>query len=146
MQAPIVPELPALIGDLEASAEATTPGGPTLAETLNAPARSLTGSTLMTSSSTDGMEALNASLENGDGGQIRVVDEPRKRVEQEVIIEGLYSYGNYKIFASGYDMKLFDAGVEYDRHSWGHFLKAQMDYVAEVLPFVLLDRPRCVDK
>jgi hypothetical protein len=38
-------------------------------------------------------------------------------------------------------MKLFDAGVEYDRHSWGYLLKARFDYVAEFLPFVLLDKP-----
>lgn len=65
--------------------------------------------------------------------------------ESEVIIEGLVSYGNYKIFASGYDEKLFTAGVEYDRHSWGYLLKAQMDYVGEVLPFMLLDKPRYTD-
>jgi len=65
----------------------------------------------------------------------------KRPVRSEIIVEGLASYGNYKIFASGYDMKLFTAGVEYDRHSWGYFLKAQVDYVAEFLPFVLLDKP-----
>lgn len=65
----------------------------------------------------------------------------KRPVKSEIIVEGLVSYGNYKIFASGYDMKLFTAGVEYDRHSWGYFLKAQLDYVAEFLPFVLLDKP-----
>jgi len=66
-------------------------------------------------------------------------------VESELIGEGLVSYGNYKIFASGYDEKLFTAGVEYDRHSWGYFLGAQVDYVAEFLPFVLLDKPLHTD-
>jgi hypothetical protein len=65
----------------------------------------------------------------------------KKPVESELIVEGLMSYGNYTIFASGYDMKLFTGGVEYDRHSWGRFLKADADYVAEFLPFVLLDKP-----
>lgn len=65
--------------------------------------------------------------------------------ESEFIIEGLMSYGNYKIFASGYDEKLFTGGVEYDRHCWGYFLKAQVDYVAEFLPFVLLDKPLHTD-
>ena len=69
----------------------------------------------------------------------------KRPVKSEIIVEGLVSYGNYKIFASGYDMKLFTAGVEYDRHSWGYFLKAQVDYVAEFLPFVLLDKPLCED-
>jgi hypothetical protein len=69
----------------------------------------------------------------------------KRPIRQEFIIEGLVSYGNYKIFASGYDEKLYTGGVEYDRHSWGYFLKAQMDYVAEFLPFVLLDKPKNVD-
>jgi hypothetical protein len=60
---------------------------------------------------------------------------------QEFIVEGLISYGNYRLFGTGYDEKLFAAGVEYDRHSWDYFLKAQVDYVAEFLPFVLLDKP-----
>jgi hypothetical protein len=81
-----------------------------------------------------------------DGGQVRVVTQekpkpPVEPIESELIVEALYSYGNYKIFASGWDMKLFTAGVEYDRHSWGYFLKARVDYVAEFLPFVLLDKP-----
>lgn len=79
--------------------------------------------------------------------QVRQVTEekPVEKMEQEIIVSGLYSYGNYKIFASGYDMKLFDAGVEYDRHSWGYFLNAQVDYVAEFLPFILLDKPLNTD-
>jgi hypothetical protein len=84
--------------------------------------------------------------EPADGGQVRTVTQekpqaPVEPMESELIVEGLYSYGNYKIFASGFDMKLFTAGVEYDRHSWGYFLKARVDYVAEFLPLVLLDKP-----
>lgn len=80
-------------------------------------------------------------------GQVRQVTQERSKPkpEQELIFEGLVSYGSYKIFASGYDEKLYTAGVEYDRHSWGHFLKAQVDYVAEFLPFVLLDKPLGTD-
>jgi hypothetical protein len=85
-----------------------------------------------------------------DGGQVRTVTQekpkaPVEPIESELIVEGLYSYGNYKIFASGWDMKLFTAGVEYDRHSWGYFLNAQADYVAEFLPFILLDKPLHTD-
>jgi Lipid A 3-O-deacylase (PagL) len=61
--------------------------------------------------------------------------------ERELIVEGLASYGNYRIFAAGRDCKLYSAGLEYDRHSWGYFLRAQMDYVAEYLPLVLLREP-----
>jgi hypothetical protein len=69
----------------------------------------------------------------------------KRPVKNELIFEGLVSYGNYKIFASGYDMKLYTGGVELDRHSWGSFLGAQLDYVAEFLPFVLLNKPKNVD-
>jgi hypothetical protein len=65
----------------------------------------------------------------------------KQPVESELIVEGLASYGHYKIFASGSGCKLYTGGVEYDRHSWGHFLKARVDYVAEVLPVVLLYAP-----
>ena len=82
----------------------------------------------------------------GDGGSSKKNGKPSKRPEQsEIIVEGLASYGNYKIFASGFDCKLYTAGVEYDRHTWGYFLKARFDYVAEVLPFVLLDAPAKAD-
>jgi len=66
-------------------------------------------------------------------------------VESELIVEGLASYGNYRIFASGRDCKLYTAGLEYDRHTWDYFLKARMDYVAEVLPVVILNEPAVGD-
>jgi hypothetical protein len=62
-------------------------------------------------------------------------------VEREIVWEGLASYGNYSIFATEDMTKLYTSGLEYDRHSWGYFLRARMDYVAEVLPFVLLSEP-----
>lgn len=62
-------------------------------------------------------------------------------VESELTFEGQGSFGNYTIFAQGEHSKLFTAGVEYSRHSWGYFLGSQMDYVGEFLPFVLLDQP-----
>lgn len=65
--------------------------------------------------------------------------------QRAVVLEGLYSFGNYNLFASGSGCKLFTGGVEYDRHSWGYFLRARMDYVGEVLPFVLLQEPTASD-
>jgi hypothetical protein len=62
-------------------------------------------------------------------------------VESSLVVEGLVSYGHYKIFASGSGTELYTSGVEYDRHSWGRFLGARMDYVAEFLPVVLLHAP-----
>ncbi len=60
-------------------------------------------------------------------------------VESQLIFEGQGSFGNYQIFAQGEDSKLFSSGVAFDRHSWGCLLKAQVYYVGEFLPFVLLD-------
>ncbi len=79
-----------------------------------------------------------------DGAGTTVIPS-RQPVESELIVEGLASYGHYKIFASGSDCKLYTAGVEYDRHSWGKFLRARVDYVAEFLPVVLLDAPLTQD-
>jgi Lipid A 3-O-deacylase (PagL) len=66
-------------------------------------------------------------------------------IERDITVEGLVSYGNYRIFASGENCKLYDIGIEYDRHSWGHFLKSRVDYVAEILPMVLLNQPKVMD-
>jgi hypothetical protein len=69
----------------------------------------------------------------------------KEAVAQEVVFVGLASYGHYKIFASGTDCKMYTAGVEYDRHSWGYMFKARVDYVAEFLPVVLLSEPDVTD-
>jgi Lipid A 3-O-deacylase (PagL) len=65
---------------------------------------------------------------------------------REIAIQGFVSYGNWQIFAAGESESLYTAGIEYDRNSWGYFAGAQMDYIAEVLPFVLLRQPRVLDK
>jgi hypothetical protein len=65
----------------------------------------------------------------------------KKTPEREIVWEGLASYGNYKLFATDSMTKIYTSGFEYDRHSWGYCLRARMDYVAEFLPFVLLDEP-----
>jgi Lipid A 3-O-deacylase (PagL) len=70
----------------------------------------------------------------------------RSPPEREIAIEGFVSYGNWQIFAAGESEALYTAGFEYDRNSWGRFVGAQMDYVAEVLPFVLLRQPRFTDE
>ncbi len=36
-------------------------------------------------------------------------------------------------------------GVEYDRHSWGKFIGARMDYVAEILPVAIFKQPSITD-
>lgn len=59
-------------------------------------------------------------------------------VKSELVFEDLGSIGHYHLFTSGTVNATFNAaGVEYDRNSWGQWLGARMDYVAEVLPVVL---------
>jgi len=93
--------------------------------------------------------ALAPSIARGQAtGDVQQTESPgtaapavRHRVESDLTIEGQGSFGNYKIFAQGTDSKLLTGGVEYDRHSWGYFLGSQVYYVAEFLPFVLLNEP-----
>ncbi len=85
-------------------------------------------------------QAQSDAATNGAGAPPTVTPEKRPP-EQEIIFEGQGSFGNYKIFAQGEGSKLFTSGVEYERHSWGRFLNANVYYVAEFLPFVLLDEP-----
>ncbi|MGB6690300.1 MAG: acyloxyacyl hydrolase [Terracidiphilus sp.] len=66
-------------------------------------------------------------------------------VEQELAFEDSASFGHYHIFAYTWWSKLQVSGIEYDRHSWGQFLGARMDYVAEVLPVVILRQPAKTD-
>jgi hypothetical protein len=66
-------------------------------------------------------------------------------VASELIIEGLNSFGHYHIFADTWWSYLSVGGVEYDRHSWGKAIGAQLDYVAEVLPVVILRQPAKTD-
>lgn len=75
--------------------------------------------------------------------QIRIEPtKPQKRTpESELAVEGMYSYGNWEIFAAGLWEHLYTAGLEYDRHSWGQFVGAQMDYAADFTPLVLLREP-----
>lgn len=62
-------------------------------------------------------------------------------VASDLTVEGMASYGNWRIFASGRGFQLYTGGLEYDRHSWGYFLKARTDYVAEFLPLMILNSP-----
>jgi hypothetical protein len=71
---------------------------------------------------------------------------PRQHTpESELAVEGMVSYGNWEIFAAGIYEHLYAAGFEYDRHSWGEFAGAQMDYAADFMPLVLLKEPRTLN-
>jgi hypothetical protein len=66
------------------------------------------------------------------------------KVESEIVVEGLNSIGHFKILANSWWSTLATGGVEYDRHSWGTFAGARLDYSAEIMPFILL-RPSKTD-
>lgn len=61
--------------------------------------------------------------------------------ESQIVAEGGSSIGNIHVFAYADDRRINPFGFEYDRHSWGGLLGARVDYVAEVLPVVLLNEP-----
>ena len=70
-------------------------------------------------------------------------DEPslRPSAEQEVSIESGTSFGNYVVFGYIEGRRVNPISVEFDRHSFGGFLHARVDYVAEVMPMLLLNEP-----
>jgi Lipid A 3-O-deacylase (PagL) len=66
----------------------------------------------------------------------------RQPVKSELVFENLGSIGHFHLFTSSFVKAGFHAGgLEYDRNSWGQFLGARMDYVAEVLPVAILTQP-----
>jgi hypothetical protein len=69
----------------------------------------------------------------------------RTRPESSLMFESLNSFGHHHIFAYTWWSYLRAVGIEYDRYSWGRFIGAQMNYVAEVLPVVFLTQPRTTD-
>ena len=67
-------------------------------------------------------------------------------VKSELVFENLGSIGHYHVLTCARVNAGFQAsGVEYDRHSWGQWLGARMDYVAEVLPVAILSEPTEAD-
>lgn len=81
------------------------------------------------------------------GSAVQPFDAPsaRTRVESDLIFEGFRSFGHFHIFANSWWSYLSSGGVEYDRHSWGTFIGANVDYSAEILPVVILRQPSKTD-
>jgi hypothetical protein len=69
----------------------------------------------------------------------------RDAPESEIAFEDLNSFGHYDLYGSTWWSYLHVAGFEYDRHSWGTFIGARLDYVAELLPVVILNEPSDTD-
>jgi len=70
---------------------------------------------------------------------------PSKQVDSEIAVMGMIPDGDYRLFSATVRCTAWTVGVEYDRHSLGHVLKSQVDWVMEVLPFVLLSQPAVSD-
>jgi hypothetical protein len=88
-----------------------------------------------------GLRAEDSSPPPARDAAVAKTKAPETLVPSDLTVAGMVSYGNWRIFASGRDCRLYTASLEYDRHSWGYFLKARMDYVAEILPIVILSQP-----
>lgn len=68
-----------------------------------------------------------------------------KQVAQEIAVMGLIPGGDYQLISTTSRCNAWTVGVEYDRNSWGHLLKSRVDYLVEVMPFVLLSEPAKAD-
>ena len=69
----------------------------------------------------------------------------KQPVESEIAVTGMVPYGDYRLYSATIRCNAWTVGVEYDRHSWGYFLKSQFDYVVEVIPILLLSEPAKAD-
>jgi hypothetical protein len=69
----------------------------------------------------------------------------KQQVESELAVMTMIPDGDYRLFSATVRCKAWTVGVEYDRHSWGHLLKSQVDYVVEVIPIVILSQPAVSD-
>jgi hypothetical protein len=69
----------------------------------------------------------------------------RQPVASEISVMGMIPDGDYRLFSATVRCYAWTLGVEYDRHSFGHLLKSQVEYIAEVLPYVRLSQPAVSD-
>lgn len=78
--------------------------------------------------------------------EIVMTPAPAKQpVKSEISVMAMVPDGNFTLWSSTIRCHAWTVGVEYDRNSWGHLLKSQFDYVAEVIPVVILSQPAVAD-
>jgi hypothetical protein len=65
--------------------------------------------------------------------------------DSEVVYQTIDSFGHFHILSNSWWSNLHLAGVEYDRHSWGHLAGARVDYVADLMPLTILNQPSATD-
>jgi hypothetical protein len=73
-------------------------------------------------------------------GQTDVPRRPRP-IESDISVIGGHTVGAVQLVAVGQDRQLDLLGVQYARHSWGGLLGARVDYLAEVIPMLLMHEP-----
>jgi hypothetical protein len=66
---------------------------------------------------------------------------PIQPVQSEFQIVGGFSVGNIHLFGYSDNRQIYPFGVEYDRRVRGSLAGLRLDYVAELLPVVLLNEP-----
>jgi hypothetical protein len=89
--------------------------------------------------------ATNTTVETNTPAEIKtgVMAKPsgKQPVESEISVTGMIPDGDYRVISATVRCNVWTVGVEYDRHSWGHLLKSQLDYVVEVIPLLILSEP-----
>lgn len=77
---------------------------------------------------------------------VRLAVTPTPSPASEITFEYEASFGHSHVEAGSWWSYLHVAGFEYDRNSWGRFIGARMDYVAEILPVTILRQPSAEDE
>jgi Lipid A 3-O-deacylase (PagL) len=63
----------------------------------------------------------------------------------DISFMAMLPYGDYRLFSATIRCNAWTGSVEYDRNSWGHFLRSRVDYSVEVIPILLLTQPAVTD-
>jgi hypothetical protein len=88
---------------------------------------------------TDTTVQMNPPVEMDTG--VTKIPAGKHSVAGEIAVTGMVPAGDYRLYSATVRCNAWTVGVEYDRHSWGHFMKSQFDYVVEVIPLLILSEP-----
>jgi len=82
------------------------------------------------------------------GSALRPAPAPSAKtpVDSEIVFEGMQSFGHLYILASPGSSWFTSGAIEYDRHSWGRFAGARLDYSADFMPLIILTQPSKTDE
>lgn len=96
-------------------------------------------------------EAVSSSVAtpaSTDGAATAVTLPPVKATKPgsdgEISVMGQIPDGDYRLFSATTRCNAWTIGVEYDRR-WGHLFSMRLDYVAEIIPVLLLSQPAVSD-